>query len=354
MEIFSQNLAHFAHGMAFMFFGIYSIRLMKMKNKSRVVRHLLWVMLFWFFIELKDMMYLIDGVYQNAFYGDLNLSVDMWCLPLVMLFMFELVFPKWVNVPRAIALMLPSLLFTAAYIVFRNGQIIKISLIYSNIVGIVLVTIVYLASLRHDKYIKRNYSYIETLDLRWLRKVILLLFICLFIWTFVIWDMTWLGDAFFYTFSVAVWMIIYKYTVVHVSVTADHPGEAGPNPEPVDKNISGDDTGYPFAQALQLSMEDTRLYLNPKLTIGDVASAVGTNRTYLSDYINNTLDTNFYDYVNSYRINRARNILVSEEKDSIEKVAEACGFNSVSTFRRSFAKETGLTPAQYRKKHTGS
>lgn len=349
MDAFSQNFAHFAHGMAFMFFGIYCYRLLKIKNKNRVVRWLLSVMLFWFFIELKDTMYLIDEVYQSSFYGNLNLSIDMWCVPLAMLFMFELVSPKWVNIPRSIAIMLPSLLFTVAYIIFRNEQIIKISLLYSNIMGAVSVIIVYLASERHDKYIKRSYSYVETLELRWLRKVILLLFICLFIWTFIIWEMTWLGDAFFYIFSIVIWMIIYKYTVIHVSVTMDDPEDAGLTPVPTRKKVSDDDTSYPFAQALQHCMEDACLYLNPKLVISDVASAVGTNRTYLSNYINNTLNTNFYDYVNSYRINMARDILVSEDNYSIEKVAESCGFNSVSTFRRSFVKETGLTPTQYRK-----
>ena len=98
-------------------------------------------------------------------------------------------------------------------------------------------------------------------------------------------------------------------------------------------------------------MIDDKLYLNPKLTISDVANFIGTNRTYLSHYINNTLQTNFYDYINNYRIENASKSLLTYVNPilTIEEVAEKSGFNSTSTFRRAFLKNTGMTPLQFRK-----
>lgn len=52
-------------------------------------------------------------------------------------------------------------------------------------------------------------------------------------------------------------------------------------------------------------MEKGRMFLNPKLSLTEVATAIGTNRTYLSEYLNNDLDTTFYEYVNGFRIKEA-------------------------------------------------
>lgn len=98
-------------------------------------------------------------------------------------------------------------------------------------------------------------------------------------------------------------------------------------------------------------MEEQQLYLNPKLTIGDVANAIGTNRTYLSSYFNHQLNTTFYDYINNLRIEKASKKLLSvyPYTMNIDEIAECSGFNSTSTFRRAFLKNTGMTPLQYRK-----
>lgn len=61
---------------------------------------------------------------------------------------------------------------------------------------------------------------------------------------------------------------------------------------------------FPFKK-LQEYMEKGRMFLNPKLSLTEVATAIGTNRTYLSEYLNNDLDTTFYEYVNGFRIKEA-------------------------------------------------
>ena len=95
-------------------------------------------------------------------------------------------------------------------------------------------------------------------------------------------------------------------------------------------------------------MTEKRLYMNPKLTISDVAAAIGSNRTYLSDYLNKKLGVTFYEYVNSYRVMEACSILVDGNNQLLMEVAKQSGFNSLSTFHRSFLKEMKITPLQYK------
>ena len=74
---------------------------------------------------------------------------------------------------------------------------------------------------------------------------------------------------------------------------------------------------------------------------------LGTNRTYLSVYINTELGCSFFEYVNHCRVKYAKHLLC-EMTDPLDVVALLSGFNSLSSFRRAFLLEEGITPGQYR------
>ena len=103
-----------------------------------------------------------------------------------------------------------------------------------------------------------------------------------------------------------------------------------------------------FEKKLEQCMMKERLYLNPRLRISDAATAIGTNRTYLSEYLNKKRCITFSEYVNQYRVLEACDILVGGNDILLEEVAEQSGFNSLSTFHRSFMKVMKITPLQYR------
>ena len=95
--------------------------------------------------------------------------------------------------------------------------------------------------------------------------------------------------------------------------------------------------------------ETERVFLDKKLTIVRLAEIVGTNRTYLSNFINAELQSSFSDYVNGYRVSFAKTLLI-ENNAPLDVIAEMSGFNSVSSFRRMFSAVEGCTPGQYRRK----
>ncbi|WP_202797930.1 helix-turn-helix domain-containing protein [Ochrovirga pacifica] len=98
-------------------------------------------------------------------------------------------------------------------------------------------------------------------------------------------------------------------------------------------------------------MQKDSPFLNPSLTIQNVSDAIEIPVRELSLLINHKLNQHFYDFVNSYRINYAKNLLsdTTQKKRTILEILYDSGFNSKSSFNTAFKKETGTTPSLYRK-----
>lgn len=98
-------------------------------------------------------------------------------------------------------------------------------------------------------------------------------------------------------------------------------------------------------------MSDDYLYRDPDLTKEKIADRLGTNRTYLSQAINERTGMSVPQYINSYRIKEAIRIL-SDPSDNtpLKAIAIDLGFNSMSTFYKLFQTSVGMTPSLYRKK----
>jgi AraC-like DNA-binding protein len=97
-------------------------------------------------------------------------------------------------------------------------------------------------------------------------------------------------------------------------------------------------------------------FLNPELTISDVASNLNVSVKYLSQVINEHKRKNFYDFINSYRIEEAKKQLTtnSDSKKTVLEVLYESGFNSKSAFNTAFKKQTGFTPTQFRNQSTAN
>ena len=96
-------------------------------------------------------------------------------------------------------------------------------------------------------------------------------------------------------------------------------------------------------------MEGKRAFLNPNLKIGNLANELSLPTHYLSQYFNVSLNTNYYDYINSLRIAELKSRISDGQLDSLSLLGLAydCGFNSKATLNRVFKKQTGQTPSGY-------
>ncbi|OFX18398.1 MAG: hypothetical protein A2033_04345 [Bacteroidetes bacterium GWA2_31_9] len=101
---------------------------------------------------------------------------------------------------------------------------------------------------------------------------------------------------------------------------------------------------------LLVKFEEEKIYTKTDLTLDNLAEILQTNRTYLSQVINEQFNVNFSTLLNKYRVNEARNILSDKNSDvPIKLLYMQLGFNSMATFYEAFKKHTGITPSFFRK-----
>lgn len=101
-------------------------------------------------------------------------------------------------------------------------------------------------------------------------------------------------------------------------------------------------------------MADKHPYLEADLTLPQVAMALSVSVNHLSQVINDLLEQNFFDFVNSFRVAAVKEKLQDSHNDAFSLLAIGldCGFGSKSSFNRIFKSVTGETPSQYKKSLT--
>ncbi len=100
-------------------------------------------------------------------------------------------------------------------------------------------------------------------------------------------------------------------------------------------------------------MECEKPFLNNDLTLQKLSEMLSISPHHLSQIINEKKNQNFFDFINSYRIEEAKNLLVDKKGEllTILAIAEEVGFNSKSAFNIAFKKYTSLTPSQFKKQN---
>jgi AraC-like DNA-binding protein len=95
-------------------------------------------------------------------------------------------------------------------------------------------------------------------------------------------------------------------------------------------------------------MENEKPYLNSELKVADVAEMAGTNSRNVSDCIKAARGCSFSQFVNAYRIDYAKQLLVSEPDIKVAAVALQSGFANEMSFFRTFKAITSMTPKEWK------
>lgn len=93
-----------------------------------------------------------------------------------------------------------------------------------------------------------------------------------------------------------------------------------------------------------------RPFLNPDLSIMDVAEALHSNRTYISILVNENFQMTFRDYINKRRIEFSKEVMLEHPDEILEAIAEASGFLSDSQFSKKFKEVEGVSPRTWLQK----
>ncbi len=163
----------------------------------------------------------------------------------------------------------------------------------------------------------------------------------------------WLSYQLIYV-AVAVWVLLVGYlSLLRPRAHAAEPepttgsGEDGGNEAGLDEDPRFDAVQERLAEL----MERQQLFREPALTIGQLARRSGYPEYLVSAVINRRLGCPFWDYVNRYRVQAARQLLIDpNERRTALDIAYDCGFTSKSTFNAAFRRLLGETPSACRRR----
>ncbi|WP_049723295.1 helix-turn-helix domain-containing protein [Gilvimarinus polysaccharolyticus] len=107
-------------------------------------------------------------------------------------------------------------------------------------------------------------------------------------------------------------------------------------------------------QKVKSGMADQKLFLEQNLNIEEFSTRIDLPVRDVSGVINKHFGTNFFEFMNSYRVNEAKRLLADPSlKDmTILDILLQAGFNSKSAFHRFFKRLVGMSPSEYRKQAT--
>ncbi len=345
--MFCERFYFFTHGLCTMFFLLSGIWFRMMPNATRLNRAVSWILLLWGALELKDLAFYDDAIFRGNYLSNLLILIDMLAIPSGCFLVIELLDSGWLSWRRTLLFTSPVLLSVASYAITAWEGIVWIT--YLGMILYSAAFLLYSRQLvkRYNRMLIENFSNVEYIHLRWLNGVVLFLIFTLAAWIYSCLYSSWVVDTIYQWLLILLWGVILYYSGRQRSVPLTPEPEETPIPNQEDPSF------YDFRRELERLMLQERVWMNPQITLQELATQAGTNRTYLSNYLNNSLQLSFYDYINNHRIEYATRLLCDpQNRMTMNEIAEQSGFNSISTFRHVFQRKHGCTFAEFRTRQT--
>jgi len=249
----------------------------------------------------------------------------------------------------------------------EGSLFMTIVLISFMVSGLVYITLSLLLLRRHRKFLVLNYSNTDRIDLNWLRYLI--------IGMIVIYSIVTIGHLLEGAFSInfgdfvdnLIFLAVTGFVIMigyfGIKQTTIFAGEMSSNTIVNKKGIQKGNGGISRYQKsglkaeqaddlqarLEILMREEKPFLNDKLTLKFLADKLDIHPNYLSQVINERFQRNFYDFINTARIEEFKALIKEPRSKNLTLLAVAfdCGFSSKSSFNKFFKKSTGQTPSDF-------
>ena len=257
----------------------------------------------------------------------------------------------------AIVVAVADLLILDEYYFYRDGMDKDFKPWY-QISGLVCMVVYAIFSIRKYLEFKRRIyhtiSFADAVKYRWLRDFLIsLVLIILFRGLFIVlfpelgdWGIKW---WYYLIFALISYYLSIQGLMSSLRLSA-HELKALTS-KPVGKTDTASDLQNMdrLLDEVHLLLHESKLYRDPRLSLHQLAKAVDSNTSVLSRVINEKAKMNFNDFVNAYRVDAVKQSLLKGEMTykTLTGIAMDQGFNSKSTFIRSFKKKEGITPSEY-------
>ena len=233
-------------------------------------------------------------------------------------------------------------------------EYINDTIIYGQFWGYYIFIFLYIR--KRTKFLKNNYSDSEYLETRWIQRFITLSFVLFFI-VFLAYLINPISEAWLIPILNVILMAYLVYCVIHHSTTAyinrlpDAPTDTDESENTASSPTMSDSRMKEICDAVTQYLQTSEAYKNCNLILTDVSHETGIHHKNISTAINGYLRRNFFELVNGMRVEEAKRQLqeLSTSNYSIDSISAACGFQSRTSFFRTFRKFENTTPAQWLK-----
>lgn len=159
------------------------------------------------------------------------------------------------------------------------------------------------------------------------------------------WAFTTLYALFYFGFALEYIKYHKIYNEILPSITPPIPENASKE-APVRKNINWN--------SLKEDIINNAYYLESGITIEELATRLKVGRTTLSNFINKEEGVNYNKWINTLRINKAKELLINKPTESLSTISEMVGYSEQANFSRQFRLITGYAPTLWRQKQEGN
>jgi AraC-like DNA-binding protein len=301
--------------------------------------------------------------YQNKQYAPFILFIFLFG-PLFFFYVKALIYSnesKSAIMPHLIPFLIAVLIYIPLILLIQNPDIYPKIKLFISLISIIHIAVYLILSIiavrQYSRSILNNFSDIEKLNINWLY---FLSYIYIFAW------LTFLVIRVFFPdpeYNIFFWLIICVIIYIIGIFTLKQPEIVlGKYKEELfektkdkkyRKSSLSENQMTEYLNIIKNKFEREKIYLDNEITLSSLSEKLSISTHHLSQIINEKFMKNFYDLINTYRIQEAKEKLKDSNNSglTILDIALETGFNSLSTFNAAFKKNTGMAPSAFRSKN---